>query len=300
MKKISLTKILNSISSPYVLEGNKKIKNISSLASINLATKNDITFIDHNRNDKQDLLNKTKAGVIICDHSLLISKDSVNLIIKVKLPKYVFSEIFSVFKDLNDVYDIDKSTKIHSEAILSNKILIGSHSHIGKAKIGQGSVIGSNVTIHDNVFIGKNVQIDSGTVIGSDGFGYNRNESGILLRFPHIGGVEINDNVEIGANSCIDNGTLTKTIIGKGTKIDNNVHIGHGVEIGKNVLIGAMTSIAGSTKVGDFAEIWTGVNISPQLKIGKNSFIGIGSVVISDIPENKKCFGNPARVFSKK
>jgi acetyltransferase-like isoleucine patch superfamily enzyme len=61
-----------------------------------------------------------------------------------------------------------------------------------------------------------------------------------------------------------------------------------------------MTSIAGSTKISDFAEIWTGVNISSQIKIGKNSFIGMGSVVISDVPENKKCFGNPARVFSKK
>ena len=145
-----------------------------------------------------------------------------------------------------------------------------------------------------------NVLINSGCVLGSDGYGYIREKNNFPIQFPHIGGIVIEDFVDIGSNSCIDNGSLTPTIIQYGSKIDNLVHIGHNVNIGKCVFVAANSSIGGSSIIGDNSEIWMRVSIADGTIIGDNCSIGMGSVVIKNIPSNKKCFGNPARIFNSK
>lgn len=161
---------------------------------------------------------------------------------------------------------------------------------------GENATIHPYVCIYPNVRVGKNVIVYSGAVIGSDGFGFAKNEQGKWEKFPHIGGVVIGDDVEIGSNTVIDRGTLDNTIIGQGTKINNLCHIGHNVEIGKNCIIGVGSYLGGSSKVGNDSWIALGAIIRNGIKVGKNVMVGMGSVVTKDIDDNCVVFGVPAKV----
>lgn len=147
--------------------------------------------------------------------------------------------------------------------------------------------------IHWSAEIGKN------TVIGGDGFGYVKQEDGTLLKMPHKGNVVIEQNVRIGSNVCIDRAVIGSTIIGKGTKIDNHVHIGHGAKIGKNCLIVAGSVLGGSCEIGDGCFIGINASIKNKVKIGKNVTVGMGAVVTKDVPEGVTVVGNPARILEK-
>lgn len=145
------------------------------------------------------------------------------------------------------------------------------------------------------VFIGANCNIDKTAVIGRDGFGYEPDEEGNLIFFPHFGHVVIGDNVDIGAYTCIDRGTLNNTFIDNGTKIDNLVHIGHNCQIGKNVCIPPGVVVGGSVIIGDNTFIGMNTCIREHVKIGSNVTIGMGSVITKDIPDSETWFGNPGR-----
>lgn len=142
--------------------------------------------------------------------------------------------------------------------------------------IGQQCVICPHVTLSDSVKIGNNVIINSGSVIGSDGFGYVFDE-GRYHKIPQVGGVIIEDDVEIGSNVSIDRATLGNTIIGKGTKIDNLVQIAHNVKIGNNSVIVAQVGIAGSTEIGDYVTLAGQVGISDHAHIDSGTIIGAQS-----------------------
>ena len=152
-----------------------------------------------------------------------------------------------------------------------------------------------SVNIPDWVKIGKNVTIHENCTIGTEGFGFAKNEDGTWLHIPQSGTVIIGDNVEIYAGTNIDRGTIDATIIGEGTKIDHHCHIGHNVQIGKNCLITAKTIIAGSTKIGDNAWIGIGTTIVEHITIGKNVFIGAHSNVLKSVKNDSKVYGNPAK-----
>lgn len=147
------------------------------------------------------------------------------------------------------------------------------------------------------VKLGKNVKVKEGTVIGTDGFGYERNEKNELEKFPHYGKVIIQDYVDIGANCTIDRGNLHNTVIGKGTKIDNGVHIAHNVKIGKHCLIGPHSVILGSCEVGDYTTIWTNVIVREHVKVGSKVVIGACSYVNRDVSSNTKVWGIPAKIY---
>jgi len=142
--------------------------------------------------------------------------------------------------------------------------------------------------------------IHAGAVIGSDGFGYTRNEEGLVEKFPHMGGVVIEDDVEIGANTCIDRGALGNTFIGRSVKIDNLVHIAHNVVIEENSFIIANAMIAGSVQIGKNAWIAPSASVLQQLKIGDNALVGVGSVIRENVPANETWAGVPARKIEKK
>ena len=152
----------------------------------------------------------------------------------------------------------------------------------------------------DIVIIGENCNIKEGAVIGTDGFGYERNEVNELEKFPHYGKVIIGKNVDIGANTCIDRGNLEDTIIGDGTKIDNLVHVGHNCKVGKNVIIVAGTVLGGHTVIEDNCIIYANVMTKPWTRIGSGSVIGANSFVNKDVPVNEIWAGVPAKKIKDK
>jgi len=149
------------------------------------------------------------------------------------------------------------------------------------------------VTIYEDCKIGNNVIIHAGAVIGSDGFGYLLHE-GKQEKIPQVGNVVLEDEVEIGANTTIDRATLGSTIIGKGTKIDNLVQIGHNCTIGKHNILCAQVGLAGSTEIGNYVYLAGQVGVAGHLIINDKAMIGAQSGVASDIPESAKYFGSPA------
>lgn len=273
----------------------------SKVAPHSEADPDTLAFVDSARADKQALCDTTQAGILICDFEVKIrSTMEKRVVIQVDLPKVVFSIIVNALFVTRPGWGIHPTAYIHSEAEIHEQSYIGAFTHVGKCNINRGSIIYGNCYLYDRVKVGKNVIIHAGTVLGADGFGYNRDDTGKPIQFPHIGEIEIDDHVEIGANSTIDQGALGSTKIGFATKIDNLVHIGHNVEIGKCCYVAAHASIAGSSIIGDYSEVWMGVGIADGTKVGRHSTIGIGSVVIQDVDERKKTFGNPARVISSK
>ncbi|MCM8819507.1 MAG: UDP-3-O-(3-hydroxymyristoyl)glucosamine N-acyltransferase, partial [Candidatus Omnitrophica bacterium] len=151
-----------------------------------------------------------------------------------------------------------------------------------------------NVTIRERIEIKNNVIIHSGTVIGSDGFGFVLVD-GVYQKIPQIGSVLIEDDVEIGACVTIDRARFDKTIIGKGTKIDNLVQIAHNVVIGENCIIIAQAGISGSTTLGNRVVLAGQAGLVGHINIGDDVIVMAKSGVAKDIPNNTKVFGYPAR-----
>jgi UDP-3-O-[3-hydroxymyristoyl] glucosamine N-acyltransferase len=143
--------------------------------------------------------------------------------------------------------------------------------------------------------IGENCQICPTAKLGNEGFGFEPDENGDLVFFPHFCGVNIGNNVRIGSYVCVDRGNLRDTIICDNVKIDNLVHIAHNVKIGKNTMVVAGSVVCGSVEIGENCFIGANSTIRQHLKIGNNSIVGMGSVVTKNIPDNEVWAGNPAK-----
>lgn len=269
------------------------------------ATQGDIAWISakHFRGNLNKV-NNFKGSMLIIPEDISDDLSKINIdytLIITSNPKLLFIRLANNFFSYLSKSEWSKSINfvIHEKAKIGNNV-----------KIAHGVSIGSNVQINDNVTIGpntiidnteirKNVSIGANNSIGLMGFGYEKNTENIYELFPHFGRVLINENVEIGSNNCIDRGSLKNTIIGKGTKIDNLVHIAHNVKIGKNCMLIGQCQLAGSVQIGDNAWVAPSSSILNGIRIGKNVFIGLGSVVIKDVDDDMNVFGNPARVIKK-
>ncbi len=189
---------------------------------------------------------------------------------------------------------------IAPSSVIAPDVFIGPLCSIGEdVEIGEKTLIHAGVHVYEHVSIGRNVIVNSGTVIGADGFGYERNEEGKLEKFPHVGRVAIEDDVEIGSNSCIDRGTLGDTVICQGARIDNLVHVAHNVIVGKHASVIANVMIGGGTEIGEYAWIAPSVCLRDRIKIGDKSTVGLASVVTKDIPDDVTIMGSPAREVAK-
>lgn len=207
--------------------------------------------------------------------------------------KYFFSSSEKQLKTEN------KNSIISSKAKIADNVIIGNYCTIeDNVSIGKNTIIGNNVTIKNNTIIGENCVIQSGAIIGEDGFGFIEINNK-KIRVAHLGGVQIGNFVEIGANTCIIKGTIDNTIIENNVKIDNLCHIAHNIIIKENTAIVAQTLLGGSVKIGENCWISTSA-IRNQINIGKNSLVGLGSVVVKDVPENSIVYGNPAKKGIKK
>jgi len=196
---------------------------------------------------------------------------------------------------------IDPTAFVGPCCVVGDKVQVGAKSvlqgcsHIGaETRIGEDSHIFPNVTIYPGTEIGNRVRIHSGTVIGSDGFGYVLDQ-GTHLKVPQIGNVIIRDDVEIGANVTIDRGALGPTVVNKGTKIDNLVQIGHNVVIGEHCLVVSQVGIAGSTRLGNYVILAGQAGLAGHLKIGNRVSVAAQSGVMTNIPDGEKWLGSPAQ-----
>ena len=267
------------------------------VAPIKEAKETHLVWINPSKPDKQELAKYTKAKFIITDSSLDCHNPELagKVFIIVKDPKLNYLRIVKNFFDHKPAFGIHPTAWIHPEAEIHPETFIGPFVYIGKSKIDAGSVVHGHCHIYDGVTIGKNVIIHAGCVVGSDGYGYARNDRGELEKFPHIGGVVIEDNVDVGANTCIDRGTLGDTIVREGAKIDNLVHIAHNVVVGRHAAVIANAMIGGSTVIGDYGWVAPSVSLMNGINIGFKSTAGLGAVVTKDIPEGETWAGIPAR-----
>ncbi|RUO49327.1 UDP-3-O-(3-hydroxymyristoyl)glucosamine N-acyltransferase [Pseudidiomarina donghaiensis] len=181
-------------------------------------------------------------------------------------------------------------SKIAATAALGQNVVVESG-----CEIGEGVIIEPNVVIHKGSKIGTNTVIRSGATIGSDGFGFERLEDGTPIRFPHLGRVVIGNGVEIGSNTTVARGTLGDTKIDDYAKIDNLVHIAHNVHVKRGAFVTACAELSGGVVVGENAWIAPNVSTHQKISIGDNSIVGVGAVVVKDIPQNTVFAGNPAR-----
>jgi UDP-3-O-[3-hydroxymyristoyl] glucosamine N-acyltransferase len=292
--KFSLNEVLTILKKyqiAFTLSGEKPGDLSLTLAPAHSATESSMIFIDAGNSNPSQIIEKTKAPVILCSGNTNFYNDK--LLIGVENPKYTFALIVNNLLKGKIDFGIHPSATIHPEAIISDQCYIGPNTYVGKSTIGNGTIIYGNCYIYDNVSIGENVIIDAGCTIGAAGFGFVRDSEGIPIRFPQLGGVEIEDDVEIGANTCIDRGALSNTIIKKGVKIDNLVQIAHNCIIGEYTYIIAHTIIAGSVTIGK--KCWIAPSrILNKVTIGDNVTVGYGAVVLNNISSNETYMGYPA------
>jgi len=189
------------------------------------------------------------------------------------------------------------ATKLVSDsAVIGEGTVIFPSAFIGNnVTIGKNTIIHPQVSIMDHCIVGDNVVIQAGTVIGSDAFYYNSKKDRDIWfkKMPSCGRVIIEDYVEIGAGCTIDRGVSHDTIIGRGTKMDNMIHIGHDTVVGKNCLMAAQVAIAGVVTLEDGVTLWGQVGVSKTLTIGANAVIMAQSGVGKDTEGNKSYFGSP-------
>jgi UDP-3-O-[3-hydroxymyristoyl] glucosamine N-acyltransferase len=214
--------------------------------------------------------------------------------------------------------EIHPTALIHPSAVIGNGVAIGAHCVIGEGvSIGDGChlyplvsiyrdvTLGRSVTLHSGVSIregsslGNHITVHNNTVIGADGFGYVADPTTGLRKVPHVGNVIIADQVEIGANTSIDRGALGSTTIGFGTKIDNQVQIGHNVTIGKFCIICGQTGIAGSVTIGDQCVFGGGSGAVDHVTICSNVRLGGRTGAGGDIKEPGDYLGFPAVAASQ-
>jgi len=301
----SLEKIADIVKGRVIGDPNIVIQGINSLEH---ATESDISFYFSPK--YKALLKVTRAAAILTKERIEYFPGPQVL---VDDPKRAYVELAALFATPVPRYPgISSEAQVHESAIIGDGVSIYPFVYIGEeAKIGnetilfpgvyvgKGVSIGSktviypNVTILENTVIGSEVIIHSGTVIGSDGFGFVQQEKA-SIKIPQLGNVRIEDKVEIGANCCIDRATFGSTVIGRGVKTDNLVQIAHNVIIGENTIIVAQAGISGSVTIGKQVLIGGQVGIADHLEIGDRAMIASQSGVAKSIDAGQIVSGTPA------
>lgn len=276
----SLRKIASIINREYV--GHPDFL-VTGLNEIHKVEKGDLMFVDHPKYYKKAL--QSAATTILINKevecpegkALIISDDpfaDYN-----KLVQYFFP--FELWTQ--------KETEIHPKATIFPNVTIGD-----RVKIGRGSILYPGVVIYNDVTIGDNVIIHANTVIGADAFYFQKRANG-YNKMNTCGTVTIEDDVEIGASCSIDKGVSGETKIGKGTKLDAQVHIGHDTVVGKNCLFAAQVGIAGCVNIEDDVILWGQVGIPSEVTMKKGSVALGQSGILKDTEEGKVYLGSPAK-----
>jgi UDP-3-O-[3-hydroxymyristoyl] glucosamine N-acyltransferase len=291
---------------------------VRSISPVYRAKQDQLCYI-LSRKNREELLT-CEAAAIICDAALKsLVPDHIPALIS-KNPHTVFAQAGALLHasamkpssivveatEISPAAHIDPSAKLESGVVVEPFVVIGANVHIGAGtRIGAGAIIGADVQIGRDctiaggasiiaALLGNGVIIHNGVRIGQDGFGYAPGPRG-MIKIVQIGRVIIQDNVEVGANTTIDRGTMDDTVIGEGTKIDNQVQIGHNVRVGRHCGIVSKVGIAGSTRIGDGVMIGGASGINGHITIGDGAQIAAMSGVVADVPAGAKYGGVPAR-----
>jgi len=285
---ISLEEVAKFIGATF--RGNANFP-VSGLNEIHMVTTGDLTFVDHPKYFNKAL--SSDASVVIINQevecpdgkSLLFHDD----------PFAAYTMLVKKFMPLSaSTTAISATAEIGEGTVIQPGVFIGNHVEIGK-----NCIIHSNVSIYDYTRIGNNVVIHANSVLGADAYYFQRKPAG-YRKLESCGRVVIHDDVEIGALCSIDRGVSGDTVIGRGTKFDNHVQVGHDTQIGANCLIGSHTAIAGVTRIEDDVILWAKVAINKDLVIGKGAVILATSSVDKSLPGGVIYFGSPAIEARKK
>jgi len=255
----------------------------------------------------------TQSSVVLVNRDFNPEKPINATLIKVDNPYESLAKLLTIYEaskpkkqGINSLAYISPTAKIGENAYIGAFAYIGENAVVGDnatiyphAYVGDNAKIGNNCTLHPNVTIyhecqvGNDCLIHAGTIIGSDGFGFAPTAEG-YEKIPQIGIVIIEDNVEIGANTCIDRATMGATIIHRGVKLDNLVHIAHNVEIGAHTVMAAQGGSAGSTKVGEWCQTGGQIGLAGHIKIGDRVSIAAQSGIANSIKSDSQIMGSPA------
>ena len=268
---------------------------VTGINEIHKVERGDLTFVDHPKYYNRAL--HSAADIILIDKEVEIPEGKAILLSDDPFRDYNFlTQKFAPFKPAE--------IAIAKEAVIGEGTIIQPNVFIGhNVKIGNNCLVHANVTIGNDTIIGNNVIIHSNTSIGSDAFYYKtRKVDGqpSYEKMHSCGRTVIEDDVEIGACCTIDRGVSGDTIIGKGSKLDNQIHVGHGVEIGKNCLFAAQVGIGGKTIIEDNVIMWGQVGITKDIRIGTGAVILSQSGIDKSIEGGKVYFGSPADEARKK
>jgi UDP-3-O-[3-hydroxymyristoyl] glucosamine N-acyltransferase len=282
---------------------------LNGFAQIDKAQAGDLTFAENA--EYFAAAEASAATAIICGKD---AKSDKKILLRVANPRVAFAKALAIFFPepkfapgvhpsavIADSAQVDPTAHIGPHCTVGERVKIGadvvlqSGNFVGDdSALGDGTNLFPNATVYSRTQIGRRVRIHSGTVIGADGFGYVFDAS-FHRKVPQIGNVVIGDDVEIGSNSTVDRGALGSTVIGKGTKIDNLVHVAHNVEIGEHAILCAQAGIAGSAKIGNYTILAGQVGIAGHLKIGNKVTIGSKAGVMHNIPDGEMWLGIPAQ-----
>lgn len=293
------------------VDGDEGIE-VSRLSKIEEGSKGSLTFLANPK--YTHYIYSTKASITIVNDDFVASGDLSTTLIRVENAYKAFSQLLEYYNQVK----LNK-TGIESPVFISETAKYGENMYLGAfSYIGENVTIGNNVKIYPNVYIGDNVKvgsnsvlftgaklysetvvgescvINSGVVIGADGFGFTPDEKGEYKKVPQTGNVILEDHVDVGPGTTIDRATLGSTLIKRGVKLDNQIQIAHNVTIGENTVIAAQTGVAGSTKIGKNCIIGGQVGIAGHITIGDNVKIQAQSGIGRNVKDNETLQGSPA------
>jgi UDP-3-O-[3-hydroxymyristoyl] glucosamine N-acyltransferase len=284
---------------------------IAAAAGLDLATSGEITFLANPKYTPQ--IKETKASAIFLNENVSIERGDV-AVLRAKDAYLAYTRALRIFHPVAEIVaSIHKTAVIHETAKVAANVEIQANVVIGRnceiaenvkifpnatiydgVKIGKGTVIHSGVSIRENCEIGENCIIHNNTTIGSDGFGYSKDEEKHWLKIPQVGRVVLENDVEIGANTAIDCASVGESRIKSGAKIDNLVQIGHSCTVEEDTLICSQTGLAGSSVIGKRVILAGQVGIAGHLKIGDDVVITAKSATSHDVENGKVLSGIPA------
>jgi UDP-3-O-[3-hydroxymyristoyl] glucosamine N-acyltransferase len=259
-------------------------------------------------------LRASQAGAVLVPEELAAEEGGPRTKIVVGDPYSALARVLrTLFPGAVPPPGIDPTARIGAGTVLGDDVSIGTFAVVGRdVRVGARSRLAQHVTLGDGVVVGEDTEIGpgvvcyagsrigsrvvlkAGAVIGGDGFGYLWDGTG-HARIPHVGGCILEDEVEVGSNTCIDRGSIDDTVVGRGTKLDNLVQVGHNVRIGQRCLIMAGVGIAGSTRIGNDAILAGHVGVTDHLVIGDRARVAAKSAIFGDVPAGASFSGHPAR-----
>ncbi|MGI8468465.1 MAG: UDP-3-O-(3-hydroxymyristoyl)glucosamine N-acyltransferase [Pyrinomonadaceae bacterium] len=294
-----------------IIERGDKDLAIKSAAGLDIATRGQITFLANPKYTPQ--IQMTKASAIFLNENVKIEREGIAVLrakdaylaytraLRLLNPALEIKPFIHPKAVIHETAKISGSVEIHANAVIGANCVIEENVKIfpnatiyDGAKIGANSVIHSGVSVRENCEIGKSCIIHNNTTIGSDGFGYAKDEQKRWLKIPQTGNVVIEDDVEIGANSAIDCASVGETRIKRGAKIDNLVQIGHSCTVDEDALICSQTGLAGSSVIGKRVILAGQVGIAGHLKIGDDVVVTAKSATSHDVEAGKIISGVPA------